>query len=675
MTYKYISFLLFIIGMSALVPAAHAQSALKKANSHFESYEYALAIAQYQASIEKQKPSLQTTQRLAEAYRLTRRTKEAENWYAKVVAMEGFEPINLYHYAEMLRSNGKYSEAKAQYLRWAEEEPAMEERARALARATETGQRWMQQRPMAEVKKEERISVANYSDFSPMPFGSGIMLSSDRGTGATSNTEVFGWTGRPYLQLFTATKDNQGNWGAPVALQNVINSGYHNATAASDEEGQKIYFTRVHVGDKRGKDNPLDPTSWINKSTKKKDLVNRLEIFVAKKQGGSWTDIEPFAYNKVEEYSVGHPALSPDGQILYFASDMPGGLGETDIYYCKLNADRTWGAPVNAGSKINTAGRESFPSVDKNGKLFFASEGHMGMGGLDIFAAEGNQGAWSGVKNLGYPVNSPQNDFGIMFDKANESGLLSSNRDAADGTDDIYSFTMLQKPVVFAITTVAQQASTQGNAKQVALPEVRIAMVQQNQNDTTVISTNSQGKKYINGLSGNTYSFLVSRAGYRKQSVIEQVPSSVGDTLQVLLALEGVAPGTTGNSSTPGVNENPNALVLNNIYFAVDKAWIGPNAAAELDKIAEILKGDESIRLEIGAHADSRYTKKYNQQLSERRASAAAAYLVSKGISRNRITAKGYGKTRLVNHCTTGVKCSRAEHLQNRRAEFRIINS
>ncbi len=671
MKFKHISLPFVLVGMLLTAPAAHAQSALKKANSHFESAEYALALTQYQTSVGQQKPTLQTTQRIADAYRLTRRTKEAENWYAKAVAMENREPINIYYYAEMLRSNGKYSEAKVQYLRWAEEVPAMGERAQALAQATETSQQWIQGRPTAEVKKEERISAANYSDFSPMPFGDGILLSSDRGTGSNGNAEVFGWTGRPYLQLFTATKDSQGNWGTPVALQSVINTGYHNATAAADEAGQKLYFTRVHVGEKGGKDNPLDPTSWINKSTKEKDRVNRLEIFVAKKEGGSWTDIQPFAYNKVAEYSVGHPALSPDGQILYFASDMPGGLGETDIYYCRLSADGTWGAPVNAGSKVNTVGRESFPSVDKNGKLYFASEGHMGMGGLDIFAAEGSAGAWSSVKNLGYPINSPQNDFGIMFDKAGESGLLSSNRDAADGTDDIYSFTMLQKPVVFAITTVSQQA----NGKQVALPQVRIAMVPQNENDTTVISTGSQGKQYANGLSGSAYSFLVSRAGYQKQSVVEQVPASAGDTLRVLFALSEVNPGTRGASGAAETNGHPDARSLNNIYFAVDKAWIGPNAAAELDKVAEILNRDRSMRLEIGAHADSRYTKKHNQQLSERRASAAANYLVSKGVSRNRITAKGYGKTRLINRCKTGVKCSRVEHLQNRRAEFRIINS
>lgn len=671
--------------MLGLAPASYAQSALRTADNHFENYEYALALEQYKAAIEQQKPDLKTTQRIAEAYRLTRRTREAENWYSKVVAITGREPVNLYYYAEMLRSNGKYEEAKAQYVRWAQEAPESEAKAHALVQACEAAQKWMQERPMASVKKEDRISTTSFSEFSPMPFGNGIILTSDRGIAGISNDETFGWTGRPLLQLFTATKDGQGNWSAPAPLREVAESSFHNATATTHGNGQTLYFTRTHVASKSKSANPADPTSWGTELKRKKDKVGRLEIYMLQNQEGKWSGLQPFPHNKVGEYSAGHPALSPDGQVLYFVSDMPGTLGDTDIFYCKRNADGTWGTPVNAGSAVNTTGRESFPYVDQNGRLFFASEGHMGMGGLDIFSAEGPHGAWTGVKNLGYPVNSPQNDFGIMFDKAGESGLLSSNRDALNGTDDIYSFQMLlQKPVVLAITTLEQS----DERAEAALPQTRI-VIRRSGTDSTVVTTKSNGLAFAKVLSDNIYTLSGAKTGYVSQSAEVKVPFETGDTVQVVLALskafkvddrgnkvdandnivnsEGKVLGTLDRRGT-------DQLIQNKIYYDFEKWSIRPDAAEELDRLVTILNENPDLKIEVGAHTDSRASKAYNQKLSEKRARAAVNYLVSKGISRKRLVAKGYGETQLLNHCAKGVKCSIEEHAQNRRTEFKIIN-
>ncbi|MFD2246970.1 OmpA family protein [Pontibacter ruber] len=657
MRYRFTPIYLLIAAMLGAAPVAQAQSELRKANKHYENYEFALALDQYKAAIAKRQPDAQTTQRIADAYRLTRRTSEAEVWYAKVVALPGRDPMSLYHYAEALRSNGKYDEAKAQYMLWADEMPQMEERAQQLMQACDKSMKWMTQLPVAEVTRLQSINTANFADFSPMSYGNGIIFTSDRGLRGDSKTDIYGWTGRPYLQLYTADKDMNGNWGAPVALQDVQTSQYHNATASAAEDGGMLYFTRTQMVKKR-ETGDIDPTSWVKDKEEVKEYVNRLEIYSAKRQGSNLSNIQPFAFNKVEEYSVGHPALSPDGKLLYFVSDMPGGKGETDIYFVERQANGSWSEPKNAGHVINTSGRESFPYVDKNGKLFFASDGHIGMGGLDIFSAEGNHAAWTTVKNLGHPINSPQNDYGIMYDKAGETGLLSSNRDAADGTEDIFSFTMLQKPVVLAITTLERKQNEKKRNIQVPLPQVSITVSQQNLNDSVMVMSDEGGKYFMDGRMGNTYSFLGSKDGYLKQSVQAKVPDTAPDTVHVALLFDR--------------NEVNKAIVLENIYYDLDKWDIRPDAAKELDKLVTVLETNPKIKIEMSAHTDSRESVNYNQQLSERRAQAAVDYLVSKGIDRNRLTAKGYGKTRLRNGCTDGVQCSEEEHQLNRRTEFKI---
>jgi outer membrane protein OmpA-like peptidoglycan-associated protein len=653
--------------MLGLGPVANGQSSLRKADKLYENYEFALALQEYQVAIQKRTPDLQTAQRIADAYRLTRQTQMAENWYGKVVSLPGRDPMNLYYFAEALRSNGKYAEAKEQYMQWGEEMPNKEGQAQQLIEATELSAKWMNQPAVAEVEPLQVLNYANFSDFSPMQYGNkGIIFTSDRGVKPSGDkkkdqAQLHGWTGRPYLQLFTAEQDVQGNWSSPAPLQDVINSQYHNATASADENAKTLYFTRTQVM-QRALHTNTDPTSWVKApEVEDKDYLNRLEIFTADKQGGTWSNIKPFEYNKVEEYSVGHPALSPDGKIMYFISDMPGGMGDTDIYYSVRKSDGSWGEPINAGKTINTPARESFPYVDAKGKLFFASDGHTGMGGLDIFSAEGEHGKWNKVMNLGYPINTVKNDYGIMFTEPGAKGLLSSNRDAANGTDDIYSFTILKKPVVLAITTLERKQDAKKRTVQEALPETRVVVAQTQIEDSTVVVTDDAGKYFMDGRKDNTYTFMGARHGYLKVQTALQVPATAPDTVQVALLFD--------------KNELEKAIVLENIYYDLDKWDIRTDAAKELDKLANLLENNPQIDIELSSHTDSRESQDYNQALSERRAQAAVDYIASKGIDKSRLTAKGYGKTRLVNGCGDGVKCSEAEHQLNRRTEFKILKN
>lgn len=658
MRLKNIPLYLAVAAVLGFSPAVQGQSSLKKADKHFENYEFALALPVYKEAIQKRKPDLPTVERIATAYRLTRQNQEAELWYGKVVAMPGRPPMNLFYYAEALRSNGKYQEAKEQYMLWGEEMPEHADRAQQLMEATDLSLRLMKQPAVAEVTQLPGLSVPGASDFSPAVYGNnGIIFTSDRGVSKDGkDPKVYGWTGRPYLQLFIAQEISEGTYGRPQPLQDVINSDFHNATASAAKEGGKLYFTRTKMVPALGNVN-ADPTSWVEKN-ENQNLINRLEIYSADRQGGNWTNIQPFEYNKVEEYSVGHPAISPDGQVLYFVSDMPGSLGDTDIYYSLRKADGSWGAPVNAGPVINTSGRESFPYVDADGKLYFASDGHVGMGGLDIFSAEGERGNWRTVKNLGYPINTPQNDYGIMFTEPGKRGLLSSNRDSQNGTEDIYSFNILKKPVVLAITTLGRYQNKLRQTVQDPLPNTRILMSQQNSKDSTVVITDEKAQSFVDARAGNAYTFAGSKIGFLKMVSSIDIPDTAPDTVQVALLFD--------------KNEVEKAIVLENIYYDLDKWDIRPDAAKELDKLVTLLKNNPAVEIEMGSHTDSRESHKYNQLLSDRRAQAAVDYLVSKGIERNRLTAKGYGKTRLVNKCADGVECPEEEHQKNRRTEFTI---
>ncbi|WP_276499635.1 OmpA family protein [Pontibacter litorisediminis] len=658
MKFKNIPFYVAVAAVLGFSPVAHGQSSLRKADKHFDNYEFALALPVYREAIQKRKPELPTVERIATAYRLTRQNKEAEVWYAKVVAMPGRPPMNLFYYAEALRSNGKYVEAKEQYMQWGEEMPEHAERAQRLMEATDQAARLMKQPAVAEVTPLTALNAQGASDFSPMQYGSsGVIFTSDRGVSKEGkDAKVYGWTGRPYLQLFVAQEISEGTYGRPQPLQDVINSDYHNATASAVKDGGKLYFTRTKMVPALGNTN-ADPTSWVEKN-QNQNLINRLEIYSAERQGSNWSNIQPFEFNKVEEYSVGHPAVSPDGQVLYFVSDMPGSLGDTDIYYSTRKADGSWSEPVNAGPVINTSGRESFPYVDANGKLYFASEGHVGMGGMDIYSAEGDLGSWRAVKNLGYPINTPQNDYGIMFTEPGKRGLLSSNRDSQNGTEDIYAFNILQKPVVLAITTLGRFQNKLKQTVQDPLPNTRILMNQKNSKDSTVVITDEKAQSFADARAGNKYSFTGSKMGFLKMESGIDLPADAPDTVQVALVFD--------------KNEVEKAIVLENIYYDLDKWDIRPDAAKELDKLVTLLKNNSAVEIEMGAHTDSRESQQYNQLLSERRAQAAVDYLVSKGIERSRLTAKGYGKTRLVNKCADGVQCPEEEHQKNRRTEFTI---
>ncbi|RNI23477.1 OmpA family protein [Rufibacter latericius] len=635
----------------------------RKADRLFENFDYSLAIEEYQETFAKKEPTLQGAQRLADSYRLTGRTKEAEEWYAKVVAMPEAGPIYTFYYAEALRSNGKYFEAKTQYQDYARKVPAEAAKANAKAQASDAALKLLEEPASAIVVNEAQINSGN-ADFSPTVYDQGILFTSDRGGNVSGNKDVdagtYGWTGRPYLQMFYAQRNADSTWQMPAIAGNALNSVYHDGPAVMDSANTTLYFTRTHMVEKKQKDVNVDPTSWVKKSLSS-DYVNRLEIFSARRDGTNWGEAKPFAYNKVDEYSVGHPAISPNGQVLYFVSDKPGGYGETDIYYSELQADGTWGQPMNAGNMVNTVGKEMFPGFDQNGTLYFSSDTHPGFGGLDVFKTKGSRATWSKPENLRAPVNSPKDDFGMVFMRgANNTqvGYLSSNRDSGNGTDDIYSFKLLSNAVLFVTTLERVQVKGKRAITQ-ALADVRLKLTPKATQDSVVAFSDRNGEYKFGVQKGTTYDLVGDKFGYLTQSALVAIDTvKLADTTRVTLIFD--------------KSQKNQVIAMENIYYDLDKWNIRPDAAKELDKLVRMLRDNPSIKIELGSHTDSREGHGYNQVLSERRAQSAVEYLVSQGIARNRLTWKGYGETVLINGCADGVECTEDQHQLNRRTEFKI---
>jgi outer membrane protein OmpA-like peptidoglycan-associated protein len=331
---------------------------------------------------------------------------------------------------------------------------------------------------------------------------------------------------------------------------------------------------------------------------------------------------------------------------------MPGGFGNSDIYYCTLQSDGSWSNPVNAGPTINTDGKEVFPVFDQNGTFYFSSDGHSGLGGLDIFETHGSKSNWSNPENLKYPVNSTRDDFLPYFTVPGLRGYLSSNRDGGKGADDIYYFSK-------QLTIIVKTKTKNHNNQIIPLEEVNLKFDDLVKDEAKDYKTDNNGIFSTQSDCGSAFEITGTKPGYFQQEKSVQTACSSGnDTMFVELTLEKL--------------EENKSYVLENIYYDFDKWNIRPDAAVELDKLVNILNEYPNIDIELGSHTDSRGTSIYNETLSQKRAESAVAYIISKGIKAKRIKAKGYGEYKLRTNCPDGVSCSDEDHQLNRRTEFTV---
>ena len=404
-----------------------------------------------------------------------------------------------------------------------------------------------------------------------------------------------------------------------------------------------MYFTRNNYND--GKKGKSDDKVSILEKIYKAELINN-----------EWTNVKELPFCN-DNYKTAHPALSPDEKTLYFASNMPGSLGMSDLYKVSIDANGNFGTPENLGPTINTEGRETFPFMDADNNLFFASDGHPGLGGLDVFEAKSANNSFEKPINVGKPLNSPMDDFGYVTNK-DGLGFFSSNRDGGSGYDDIYTFTVCTHTLSGLITDVDTNEM---------LPNAKVILFDDKMNQISETNASENGSYYFKIKCNKKYYVRASKEEYETNEKSFGPENKTGETKLDIELKRNLFPVEVGT-------DLGKLLGVSIIYFDLDKWNIRHDAAEDLEKIIVVMYQYPNMTIDIRSHTDSRQTHKYNEQLSDRRAKSTLEFMVKNGINRNRLTAKGYGETQLVNNCSDDVPCSEAEHQKNRRSEFLVKN-
>jgi outer membrane protein OmpA-like peptidoglycan-associated protein len=780
-------FMMLFLGASALA-VAQAKFTLREADRYYSHYHYASAIPLYELWIAGHPDDTDVLAKLADSYARINDARNGERIYASLVTKKADDKNAVFSYASMLAKNGKYEQSAQYFEKY--KQMGGDDRAERFANAFTNIAKFY--KDSANVKVRPLFINSPQDDFAPAFYKDGIVFCSDRVLQrGVKNT--FDWNHSPYLDLyyvndtsaianeklvvrndprknkeivsgvhsdhtFKSSNDTRtlGYYSKPlredsinikgveiVALGKNINTKFHEGPSVFFKDDNQLVFTRnnYHKG-KYGKD---------------ESGTNRLKLFFASETANdSWT-VEEFQYNS-DVYSVGHPAISPDEKILYFTSDMPGGKGGTDIWFCRRSGNG-WSKPENL-QKINTEGKEMFPFVDAQGNLFFASDGWAGLGGLDVFYSKKRGESFDVPRNVGAPINSMKDDFSLIIKSDGKTGYFSSARNWSKSLDDIYFFSA-KTPLVknYLLEGVAREESTN-----IVLSNASVKLVDDKGNEVASYLTPNNGSYQFTLEPESKYALIAEKDDYLsytkafdsnamepgeplvmdailpkkgvysisciisdsktgatldsvKFELVEDksksnIISSInfikgafnvplqnvkkGDVYDLILHVQ--ANGYLSKSvryvatfQEPGELKLHEVLDLrmekidlgtdigklvkvNPIYFDLGKAVIRADAAAELDKIVSVMEANPGMKIELGSHTDARGSDASNLSLSDKRAKASAAYIVSKGISSDRIVGKGYGESKLVNACVNGVKCSEKEHQLNRRTEF-IVTS
>lgn len=619
---------------------------IKKADKKFDSEAYVSAIQIYERLANKGMGSEQIYEKLGDANYFNANYVQAEQWYTKRYELKGTFPKEfLYRYAQSLKSAGKTDQAKQIMVQYAKENPSqLRTKNQIKTKAQES------------IKKGSDVfSIANlntnskYSDYSSSIKGDTLLFASARPK-AVGN-QIYARTGQSYTNLYYAVKRDDGSYSKTALYSKNTFSIFHEASPVFTQDGKTMYYTQNEL-----------------KENNQKRVVDggRYKIYKSVYQNGKWNSLGVQDIFAKDSARVAHPALSPDGKTLYFASDARGSFGQSDLFKVTINEDGSYTAPENLGTNINTEGRESYPFVTTDNILLFASDGHQGMGGFDIFAVDLNQKEALPV-HLTSPINSPFDDFGMYWNRNTNQGVFTSNRPGGQGDDDLYEFTNnALQPFAFEYNTRIFGNLTDKNTNQPLVGTV--VLYDTFGREVNKYQTNESGAFVFEKVNPNqTYRLQANAATYTPNETMVSVAIYDKET-EANIALD-----QDSYKIQQGL-DLAKALSLRHIYFDLDKSNIRKDARVELEKIVEVLNQFPSLKIEIGSHTDSRQSKSYNQALSQRRAKSTLDYLVQRGINKNRLTAKGYGETQLINQCADGVKCSEAEHQLNRRSTFVIIN-
>ncbi|MVT08210.1 OmpA family protein [Chitinophaga tropicalis] len=638
--------------------AAQGQYIIKQADTEAALYNYAKAIPLYEKAYSR-KPTANAARGLADSYRKMNNYQQADAWYEKLLAMPDHTAADEVHYAQILISNGKHAAARTILDAYLLKMPG-DKVAENLRQGCDSTIQWQSVSPVGGDFENLQYLNSEWSDWSTA-FNSGrIVFASDRPYDSLRHNPIFntsnikkkyyGWTGNSYLHLYEGVAEDSNS---TRLLPRTINGDYHSANASYTADGQKVYYAITDLKKKGHTFLGREGTYTLH--------VEIMEQAWDTARN-TWKQASPFPYNGIFNYAVGDPWISPDGKTLYFVADYgEKGLGGTDIYYSRRDDNGQWLEPVNMGPEINTSGNERTPVFDKEGTFYFATDGRPGIGGLDIFKAVKQQDHWT-CRNMGLPMNSAQDDLGPAPD--NTTLYFSSNRPGGKGSDDIYRFTPYRVLLFNLYGTIVDRKTGK------PLHDAAIKLVHKETGASANTLTAADGTYHFRLDSLSSYDLNVTKAGYDTASGLNVTTRGLTTSANLR---QDASLGTPELITGTGTPDLVNTFKLQNIYFDLAKWDIKPTSLPELNRLVTILNNNRGWKVEIATHTDARSSESYNMKLSQKRAESIVSYLISKGIARERLVAKGYGESRLINRCADGVSCSEEEHQANRRTEFTIL--
>lgn len=618
---------------------------IRKADALFNQLAYAKAIPIYILSLKKDS-SRTTMTKIANSYFLNNDYINAKKWYLSSFEDEQNINKNGGNYAQVLINLKQYEQLKNFKKNYNFENEESFNNIESLKILNKTVSKYI----------VEPVSFnSERSEFASFIFNNKLYVSQEVASKNEKNN--YPWTNKGYFDIYTAKTPAFAQFGSLEPIKGNINTALHEGASSINKANSTLYFTRNN--------------SVQNRTRKNKDGFVNLKLYSVPFSDGSWKKIKAFDYNN-DNYSVGHPTITPSGKYLFFVSDIEGGFGGTDIYVCEKK-DETWGEPVNLGPNINTPFNEMFPTAYSDNELIFSSKGHNSFGGLDIFSATKRNSNWQNVQNIGSGINSSSDDFSLIYlNDERKNGYFSSNRPNGSGGDDVYSFKLniIEEEKFISKIEESIEQNLIVNQKNNLIPykvsvydeETGLAIEGVNVDlflmpDNTKLEstiTNKNGEAIFMVNPNKNYSAQINKGGYfkRNEDIIDTNEEAIVGLYQ---------------------NELNKSIEIKNIYYKLDKWDILPESATELDKIVKILNDNKNVNIELSSHTDSRGSAQYNEKLSAKRAQSATAYITSKGINSFRIKAVGYGEKYISNRCFDNIQCSEDEHLQNRRTEFKVI--
>lgn len=595
--------IIYVLFVAVALVSCGADAAMKKGDKFYALGEYYDAAAQYKkaysATPAKDRPTRGARAlKLADCYRRINYSQRAVAAYNNAIRYNTADSMTHFYLAQQLMKNGNYKEA-AKHFQTALDSMPDNKRARIGLQSANMAPQWKEAGSLYTVKRENFFN-SRRADYSPMLAGDDsdqLYFTSTRND--VKGDELSGITGTKNGDIFVSVKDDKGKWTKPEGIDSELNSDFDEGVCSFSPDNRTMYLTQC-----------LSDPSYPRYAT----------ICTSARSDASWGKSTPLQITRDTLSSYAHPAVSPDGEWLYFVSDMPGGMGGLDIWRVRLTTNGLGGVE-NVGAPVNTEGDEMFPTFRPNGDLYFSSDGHPGMGGLDIYIASPDtlMNGWK-IEHPGYPLNSQGDDFGMTFEGLHNRGFFSSNRGDGKGWDHIYSF---ENPEI--VQTVKGWVYEQEGYE---LPEALVYMVG---NDGTNLKLSVKGDgSFTQPVNPNVdYVFLGTCKGFlnhKEQLRVEPVSRSEEYVLQFPLA----------SITAP--------VLIDNIFYDFDKATLREESTVALDELIKLLEENPNVTIELSAHCDYRGNEAYNKQLSQRRAESVVNYLTGHGIAADRLSPVGYGK-------------------------------